>query len=128
VDQEGLVYMFNSAAQKLFGFAEPSERGMRLEELPMDNHSRQALLRRHQSVVQTQKQTAVRNLHMVTNRFDGQSDVHFTPLSRDTGRRAVIVMFEVQQPGKGKKEVRRAKKPLTKAKKASSSKKKKRKK
>src|SRR6185312_12870146 len=43
VNNDTLIYMFNSAAQKLFGFAHPSERGMKLEELPMDNRSRQAL-------------------------------------------------------------------------------------
>jgi two-component system CheB/CheR fusion protein len=111
VDGEGLVYMFNSAAQKLFGFAEPSERGMKLEELPMDNRSRQALLRRHQAAVQTQKQSILRNQHLVTNRFDGESDIHFTPLSRDSQKHGVIVMFEVQLQGKGKPETRTAKKP-----------------
>jgi two-component system CheB/CheR fusion protein len=123
VDQEGLIYMFNSAAQKLFGFAQPSERGMKLEELPMDNRSRLALLRRHQSSVQTQKQSSLRNLHLVTNRFDGESDVHFTPLSRDTEKHGVIVMFEVQQ-GKRKQEARTAKKTTVKNRKANNAKKK----
>jgi two-component system CheB/CheR fusion protein len=102
-DQSGLIYMFNSAAHKLFGFAEPSERGMTLEELPMDNRSRQAILRRHQSAVQTKKQGSIRDLHLVTNRFEGETDVHFTPLARDSQRNGVIVMFEVQQ---AKKEAR----------------------
>ena len=105
VDQDGLIYMFNSASRKLFGFAEPSERGMRLEELPMDNHSRQNMLRRHRSAMDTQKQSSLRDLHLVTNRFDGKTDVHFTPLSRDSERHGVIVMFEVQ-PGKKKTENR----------------------
>src|SRR6185437_4030126 len=101
VDQQGLIYMFNSAARKLFGFAEPSERGMRLEELPMDNRSRQNMMRRHRSAMEMQKQSTLRDLHLVTNRFDGTTDVHFTPLSRDSGRHSVIVMFEVQ-PSKKK--------------------------
>lgn len=105
VDQDGLIYMFNSAARKLFGFAEPSEKGMRLEELPMDNHSRQNMVRRHRSAMDTQKQSSLRDLHLITNRFDGRTDVHFTPLSRDSERHGVIVMFEVQM-GKKKNENR----------------------
>ncbi|HEX5435373.1 MAG TPA: CheR family methyltransferase [Candidatus Angelobacter sp.] len=108
VDQEGLIYMFNSASKKLFGFAEPSERGMKLEELPMDSRSRQAMLRRHQSAVQTKRQTSVRSLHLVTNRFDGKTDVHFTPLARDSGRQGMIVMFEIQ-PGKTKADTKNSK-------------------
>lgn len=97
VDRAGLIYMFNTAARKLFGFAQPSEQGIRLEELPMDNRSRQNLMRRHRTVVENHKQSSLRNLHLVTNRFDGSTDVHFTPLSRDSQRQGVIVMFEVQQ-------------------------------
>lgn len=124
VDQEGLIYMFNSASQKLFGFAEPSERGMKLEELPMDNRSRQALVRRHQSAVQTKRQASLRHLHLVTNRFDGETDVHFTPLARDSERQGVIVMFEVQ-PVKTKAETRISAMAQKKRKKTAGSKKKK---
>jgi hypothetical protein len=59
----------------------------------------------------------------VTNRFDGESDVHFTPLSRDTEKHGVIVMFEVQQ-GKRKQEARTAKKTTVKNRKANNAKKK----
>ena len=99
VDKAGLIYMFNSAAQKFFGFAEPSERGMQVEELPMDQRSRQSMKRRHRAAVETQKPVSVRGLHIVTNRFDGETDVHFSPLTRDTQKQGVIVMFEVQ-PGR----------------------------
>ena len=91
-----LIYMFNSAAQKLFGFAHPSEKGMKLQELPLDNAGRQAMLRRHRSVIQTRKQSTIRNCRLVTNRFDGIVDVHFTPLSTETGS-GVIVMFQVER-------------------------------
>ena len=110
VDQGGLIYMFNSAAQRLFGFAEPSERGMRLEELPMDSRSRQAMMRRHKSAVQTQKQSSVRGLKLVTNRFEGLADVHFSPLSRANEKHGVIMMFEVEQQGQGKQDGNAAKK------------------
>jgi two-component system CheB/CheR fusion protein len=96
-DEGGLIYMFNSAAQKLFGFAQPSERGMHLEELPMDSRSRQGIMRKHRAAVDTQKQASARGLHLVTNRFEGETNVHFTPLTRDTEKHGIIVMFEVQQ-------------------------------
>jgi nitrogen-specific signal transduction histidine kinase len=91
--------MFNSAAQRLFGFANPSEKGMKLQELPLNNTARQAILRRHRSVIQTRKQSNIRDCHLVTNRFDGVADVHFTPLSTETGH-GVIVMFQVERNDK----------------------------
>jgi len=96
VNNDTLIYMFNSAAQKLFGFAHPSEKGMKLAELPLNNAARQALQRRHRSVMHTGKQSNIRNAQLVTNRFDGVADIHFTPLSTDTGH-GVIVMFQVHQ-------------------------------
>lgn len=114
VDDVGLIYMFNSAAQKLFGFAQPGDAGMRLEELPMDSRSRQNMIRRHRSVVDTQKQAVLRNFHLVTNRYDGLTHVYFTPLTRDTEKRGVIVMFEVQE-GKKSTNNRPAKPAATRA-------------
>ena len=99
VNDDALIYMFNSAAQKLFGFAHPSERGMKLQELPLDNKARQAMLRRHRAVVQLGKQSNIKNFHLTTNRFTGLADVHFTPLSTETGH-GVIVMFQVDREGK----------------------------
>ena len=100
VDQNGLIYMFNSAVQKLFGFAEPSERGIRMEELPMDSRSRQAMLRKHRSALETKRQSSLRKLQLVTNRFDGEIDVHFTPLTADKERQGVILMFALQEGNK----------------------------
>ncbi|HEX3156089.1 MAG TPA: protein-glutamate O-methyltransferase CheR [Candidatus Angelobacter sp.] len=99
VNDDALVYMFNSAAQKLFGFAHPSERGMKLQELPLDNKARQAMLRRHRAVIQLGKKSNIKNFHLITNRFNGVADVHFTPLSTETGH-GVIVMFQVDRPNK----------------------------
>jgi hypothetical protein len=87
------------AAQKLFGFAHPSEKGMKLQELPLDNKARQAMLRRHRAVIQLGKQSHIKNFHLTTNRFNGVTDVHFTPLSTETGL-GVIVMFQVDRQNK----------------------------
>ena len=99
LNDDALVYMFNSAAQKLFGFAHPSEKGMKLQELPLDTKARQAMLRRHRAVIHMGKKSHIRNFHLTTNRFNGVADVHFTPLSTDTGH-GVIVMFQVERRNK----------------------------
>ena len=99
VNDDALVYMFNSAAQKLFGFAHPSEKGMKLQELPLDNKARQAMLRRHRAVTHLGKKSHIRNFHLTTNRFEGAADVHFTPLSTEPGH-GVIVMFQVERQPK----------------------------
>src|SRR5215813_7866793 len=59
VNDDTLIYMFNSAAQRLFGFAHPSEKGMKLAELPLNVAARQAMLRRHRSVINTRKQSHI---------------------------------------------------------------------
>jgi hypothetical protein len=64
------------------------------------------VLRRHQAAVETKKQSSLRKLHLVTNRFDDEVDLHFTPLARDNERNSVIVMFEVQQDSKAKRNAR----------------------
>jgi len=97
VNEEALIYMFNSAAQKLFGFAKPSEKGMKLEELPLDQHSRQAMVRRYRNVVQARKASTIPNCHLVTNRYDGPAEIYFSPLSKDNAEHGVIVMVQVGQ-------------------------------
>src|SRR5215472_8596439 len=99
VNDDARIYMFNSAAQKLFGFAHPSEKGMKLQELPLDTKARQTMLRRYRAVIHFGKKSHIKNAQLVTNRFDGLADVHFTPLSTDTGH-GVIVMFQVDRNNK----------------------------
>jgi len=92
-----VVYMFNSAAKKLFGFAHPSEKGIRLQELPLDNNTRQAVLRRHRLVSQSHNASSIRNCRFITNRMDGTTDIYFTPLSGATAGGGVIIIFQVQR-------------------------------
>jgi two-component system CheB/CheR fusion protein len=99
VNDDGVVYMFNSAAQKLFGFASPSDKGMKLQELPLDTTARQAILRRHRAVLLSNRQSNLLDFHLTTNRFEGLADIHFTPLSNDTGQ-GVIVMFQINRQNK----------------------------
>jgi two-component system CheB/CheR fusion protein len=95
VNNDTVIYMFNSAAQKLFGFARPSDQGMRLEQLPLDNRTRQSMVRRLHQVVQTGRESHMRGANIVTNRFSGVVDLRFTPLAASGSTQGVIVMFEV---------------------------------
>jgi transcriptional regulator with PAS, ATPase and Fis domain len=104
VNNETLIYLFNSSAQKLFGFANPSSKGIFLKELPLDNNTRKAMLRRHRAVLQTGKPTSIRNCHFITNRLDGYTDIHFTPLSGQTSEGSMVFQVERQEkafPHKG---------------------------
>jgi two-component system CheB/CheR fusion protein len=100
VNDDTVVYMFNSAAQKLFGFANPSDKGIRLKELPLDNNTRLAMLRRHTFVLQSGKASHIRNCRFITNRFDGTTDIHFTPLGRGATGSGTIVIFHVVEQSK----------------------------
>ena len=73
---------------------------MRLQELPLDAHTRRAMVRRHSSVVKSRRQASLRNWHLVTNRFDGIADVHFTPLSVSSPGHGVIMVFQVDRGDK----------------------------
>src|SRR5258708_5438907 len=126
VDKDSVIHMFNSAAQKFFGFAHPSSKGIKLEELPLDSRTRQVMARRLHAVVRTSKQSAIRDCRLATNRFNGVADIFFTPLlTEDTGH-AVIVMFQVNRqiqerpkkalPPAGSKKKKSSKKKLVKKK------------
>lgn len=95
INHDALIFMFNSAAQKLFGFAPPSEHGMSLEQLPLDSRTRQAMLRRHEQVLRTGKESSMRDWQIITNRFEGKTSIIFTPLSAPGSGQGVIVMFQV---------------------------------
>jgi two-component system CheB/CheR fusion protein len=99
VNEDGAIYMFNSAAQNLFGFASPSAKGMQLKELPLDGKSRQLLEERYQFVVKSHAGAELRNRWMTTNRFQGMVTVHFIPLSKGSSGHGVIVMFEKKEAG-----------------------------
>ncbi|HLY92730.1 MAG TPA: CheR family methyltransferase [Candidatus Angelobacter sp.] len=106
VNDDTIIYMFNSAAKRLFGFANPSDRGIRLQELPLDNNTRLAIVRRHRLVSQSHKASSIRNCRFITNRMDGTTDVYFTPLSGATAGGGVIIIFQVERqdrafPNKG---------------------------
>jgi len=97
VDNDARIHMFNSAAQKFFGFAQPSAKGMALSQLPLDGRTRQVMARRLREVVRTRKQSAIRDCPLVTNRFSGIADIYFTPLVTEDVGHAVIVMFQVNR-------------------------------
>jgi two-component system, chemotaxis family, CheB/CheR fusion protein len=100
INEDGAIYMFNSAAQGLFGFASPSVKGMQLKELPLDGKSRQLLEERYTFVVKSHIGTELRNRRISTNRFQGKVTVHFIPLSKGSSGHGVIVMFETKIGGR----------------------------
>jgi two-component system, chemotaxis family, CheB/CheR fusion protein len=100
VKEDEAIYMFNSAAQNLFGFASPSAQGMKLNEIPLDSATRALLVQRHRAVVDNHTSSLVRNRRITTNRFEGRVNIHFMPLSKGSSGHGVIVMLEPQEPGK----------------------------
>jgi len=110
VNEDGAIYMFNTAAQKLFGFASPSSKGMQLDELPLDQKSRALLHERYLRVVRSHVQEELQNRRISTNRFSGMVNLHFIPLSRGSSGHGVIVMFQPQpEPGAAAKAPRKQK-------------------
>lgn len=113
VNEDGAIYMFNSAVQKLFGFASPSEKGMQIQELPLDTRTRRTLVQRHREVVTTHKPWMLSKRKISTNRFQGVVDIHLIPLSKGSSGHGVIVMFEPPEGEKTALEKGNAGKPVS---------------
>ncbi|HST77459.1 MAG TPA: CheR family methyltransferase [Verrucomicrobiae bacterium] len=102
VHEDGSIYMFNSACQELFGFASPSVRGMKIDELPLDAASRRMMIQKYQQVVDKNVQSELLKRPITTNKFAGVVDVHLIPLSQGSSGHGVIVMLQPERNGQNR--------------------------
>lgn len=109
------IPMYNSAAQKLFGYATPSEKGMHLAELPLTTAEQNFLIRNYNNAIRTKKNVTVRNRPLTTNAFHGLADVHFIPLSHNNPGHSALIMFEIKRQSANGKEHKAAPKPAKKS-------------
>ncbi|GEM_PF-3140104 len=99
LDSEGRVQFWNTASQKLFDLEARSVIGLELSQLPIDTNLRAALVRRSKALGERSIPILLRNQHLNSKRAKMVFDVHLTPLSRDSGKPSLLLMFAPQTPG-----------------------------
>jgi nitrogen-specific signal transduction histidine kinase len=99
LDSEGRVQFWNTASRKLFDLEARSVVGLELSQLPIDTGLRAALVRRQKAMGERSTPMLLRNQHLNSTRSKMVFDVHLTPLSRDSGKPSLLLMFAPQSPG-----------------------------
>jgi two-component system CheB/CheR fusion protein len=99
LDGEERVQLWNSAAQKLLGVGSTSVVGVAAGKLPVGNNLRNALVRRCQSVLLSQRPAVLRN-QLLNEKRRETFDLHFAPVSRgETGVDGILVIFSPSRSG-----------------------------
>jgi len=99
VDSEEKIQLWNAAAQKLFGIGATSVVGVDLDQLPLQDPMRRAIIRRCQTVLQSGKQSILRGQSFRIEGIVGELDVYYTPIARNSSIEGVLMMFGPLAPG-----------------------------
>lgn len=95
IDSDNQIYLYNSAAKKMLGFAAPSRAGMALNELPVQGALNRLLLRTYGAVNATKTPAVLRRRLVRTNRANRMADIHITPLASGGAEHGVLLMFNL---------------------------------
>jgi PAS domain S-box-containing protein len=97
------VHLWNTAAQRLFGFSPRDGRELRLFEIPFSVELRQAIEHKHEAAIKAKRSTVIHEQLLASNGSSGFYDIHLKPLSGSSPRPGVLLMFEKTQSGMPKK-------------------------
>jgi two-component system, chemotaxis family, CheB/CheR fusion protein len=94
VDSEMRIQLWNAAAQRLFGVGATSVVGVDLDQLPLQEVLRKAIVRRCEAVAQSKKPSILRGQEFMTDHLPGSMDLHFTPITgTQLELEGVLIMF-----------------------------------
>lgn len=96
LDHEGRLQFWNSAAQRLFDLEARSVVGLELSQLPVQPSLRDTLVRRRKAMHDYVAPVVLRNQELRLKRTTAKFDIHLTPLSRDSGKPSLLIMFAPQ--------------------------------
>ena len=111
LDNDGRVQFWNSAAQRLFGLQSAVVIGLELTQLPIEPGLRDALVRKRKAVGDRTAPILLRNQEIRVKRESAKFNVHLTPLSRDSGKPSLLLMFAPQENGDAEGKTRPGAKP-----------------
>ncbi|MFB3814126.1 MAG: CheR family methyltransferase [Terriglobales bacterium] len=94
IDREEKIQLWNKAAQRLFGVGETSVVGVAMDQLPMEEEFRKAVVRRCRWVLVNEKCTTLRDQEFHSASRREVFDLQFTPISQDLSTTdGVLIMF-----------------------------------
>jgi len=94
VGSEGAIHLFNSAAQKLLGFANPSPEGIRLDQLPLPTAMRRLLAEKHAKVLRAGRPEVLSTRMLETDESPGLANIHISPVLSENPEHGVLIIFE----------------------------------
>ena len=105
---DGSIGIYNSAAQRLFGFATPSNDGMKLREVPMSSDNHEKLAGHLASACDKKQNVTVEPFQLSTNSGSQSVRVHIKPMFLAEKSQGALVMFEpLSSDGDGNRDGKR---------------------
>jgi two-component system CheB/CheR fusion protein len=100
VNQERHIEFWNAMALRLFGFKSKPPMDLTIDQLPLSDHLRSLLVRRHRAVL-LKGQPAVAYSQDLGTRLKTVADIHFSVIPREDHTQNVLIMFETTAKGNG---------------------------
>src|SRR5579864_2781442 len=100
VNQERHIEFWNAMALRLFGFKSKPPMDLTIDQLPLSDHLRSLLVRRHRAVL-LKGQPAVAYSQDLGTRLKTVADIHFSVIPREDRTQNVLIMFETTAKGNG---------------------------
>ena len=98
VNQERRIEFWNTMALKLFGFRSKPPVEFQMEQLPVPEHLRALLVRRHRAVL-IKKEPIVARQQTIPGYYKWPVNIHFSTVSQDQRGERVLIMFELLNSG-----------------------------
>jgi two-component system, chemotaxis family, CheB/CheR fusion protein len=91
---DGTINVYNTAAQKMFGFAKPSPDGMNLRQMPMTGINHEELAAHIRRGALSKENILVENFQLSTNSGKQAVRIHIRPMPVGEAQAGALVMFE----------------------------------
>ena len=93
VNQERRIEFWNAMALRLFGFKSKPPVELTIDQLPLSEHLKNVLIRRHRAVLVKEQPIIVRSQDLGP-RFNSTADIHFSVIPREDRTHNVLIMIE----------------------------------
>lgn len=98
VSQERRIEFWNAGALRLFGFRSKPPVDLTIDQLPLSEELRSALVRRHRMVLMKGQPMIARGQYL-GGRLNSTADIHFSVIPNDERTKSVLIMFEQRPAG-----------------------------
>jgi two-component system CheB/CheR fusion protein len=99
VNEERHIEFWNAMALRLFGFKNRPPMDLTIDQLPLSEHLKKLLIRRHRAVLLKGQPTVAYSQDLGT-RLNSVADIHFSVIPREDHSHNVLIMFEPVAKGR----------------------------